>query len=62
MYRSADDQASKCLTEIAPPRIIVKRYLPITFPEANATSKPPLTLLMLSGMGLPKEVNDANLS
>lgn len=59
MYQSMDEQSPKKLTEVAPPRIIVKRYLPNLPLERNGTSKPALTLLMLTGMGLPKEVNVA---
>lgn len=61
MYQSADEQATNRLTQIAPPRIVAKRYLPLAQPELNVTGKPALTLLMLTGMGLPKEVNYANL-
>lgn len=58
MYQRMDEQSPKSLAEVAPPRIVVKRYLPTPSPQANARGKPALTLLMLTGMGLPKEVKD----
>lgn len=58
MYQGMDEQSPKSLAEVAPPRIVVKRYLPTLSPQANARGKPALTLLMLTGMGLPKEVKD----
>lgn len=57
MYQSKDEQSPKSLADIAPPRIVVKRYVPNMPHQSNGTSKPGLTLLMLTGMGLPKEVN-----
>lgn len=59
MYQSMDEQSPKGLADIAPPRLVVKRYLPSLPPASKDTAKPALTLLMLPGMGLPKEVNDA---
>lgn len=59
MYQSMDEHPPKGLADIAPPRIVVKRYLPSISPTPNEIARPALTLLMLTGMGLPKEVNNA---
>lgn len=42
---------------VPPPRLVAKRYLPKQDRVRHDTSKPALTLMMLPGMSLPKEVN-----
>ncbi|KAM0718765.1 hypothetical protein Q7P37_005836 [Cladosporium fusiforme] len=41
---------------VPPPRLVAKRYLPKQDRVRHDTSKPALTLMMLPGMSLPKEV------
>lgn len=56
LYGESNQTESKSLhTQV--PRIVVKRYTPTVDKSGSAeTSKPKITLLLLPGMGLPKEV------
>lgn len=58
MFEDAREQLEG---EPEPPRIGVKRYVPVRDGHAQAGSRPGLTLLMLPGMGMPAEVSRSRL-
>lgn len=56
VYRLYGDVESSSVHGPPPPRLVAKRYLPKQSPDGRQKSTPGLTLLMLPGMSLPKEV------
>lgn len=56
MYGDTDSPANGGRTDVPAPRLVAKRYLLKQDNPSRDPSKPALTLLMLPGMGVPKEV------
>lgn len=58
MYEHKVQQSLCHREQVPPPRIVVKRYIPIMQPmPVGNKSRSRITLLLLPGMGLPKEVS-----